>query len=90
MEPGPVVVITGGSAGARRAAARAFAQKGFRVGLLARGLERLEAAGLEVDEPPRVQQSLRGSRHGSQTPPNDHREASGTLRTSRLPERCRS
>ena len=37
-----VVVITGGSAGAGRAAARAFAHKGYHVALLARGRERLE------------------------------------------------
>ena len=36
---GPVVVITGGTAGAGRAAAVAFAQKGHQVGLLARGVE---------------------------------------------------
>ena len=37
-----VVVITGGSAGIGRAAARAFADKGYAVGLIARGTERLE------------------------------------------------
>ncbi len=42
-------MITGGSAGAGRAAARAFAQKGLQVGLLARGLERLEATRAEVE-----------------------------------------
>ena len=49
MKPGPVVVITGGSAGAGRAAARAFAHNGFQVGLLARGVERLEATRAEVE-----------------------------------------
>jgi NAD(P)-dependent dehydrogenase (short-subunit alcohol dehydrogenase family) len=44
-----VVVITGGSAGAGRAAARAFAHRGYHVGLLARGVERLEAAAREVE-----------------------------------------
>ena len=38
---GEVVVITGASAGLGRAAARAFAQLGARVGLLARGKDRL-------------------------------------------------
>lgn len=41
---GKVVVITGASAGVGRAAARAFAAQGARLGLLARGVERLEAA----------------------------------------------
>jgi len=44
-----VVVITGGSAGAGRAAARAFAHQGSHVALLARGRERLEAARREVE-----------------------------------------
>ena len=44
-----VVVITGGSAGAGRAAARAFAHHGYQVALLARGVERLEAAASEVE-----------------------------------------
>ena len=43
------MVITGGSAGVGRAAARAFAHKGAHVGLLARGQERLEAARREVE-----------------------------------------
>ena len=43
-----VVVITGGSAGIGRAAARAFAAKGFSVGLIARGAGRLEAARAEL------------------------------------------
>lgn len=43
-----VVVITGGSAGIGRAAARAFAAKGYSIGLIARGTERLEAARAEI------------------------------------------
>ena len=39
-----VVVITGGSAGIGRAAAEAFAARGYAVGLIARGAERLDAA----------------------------------------------
>ncbi len=46
---GRVVVITGGSAGIGRAAARAFATKGYSVGLIARGPERLEAARAEFE-----------------------------------------
>lgn len=49
MKAGTVVVITGGSAGAGRAAALAFARKGCHVGVLARGVERLEATRREVD-----------------------------------------
>jgi short-subunit dehydrogenase len=45
-----VVVITGASAGVGRAAAREFAQKGARVGLIARGLEGLQAVTKEVQE----------------------------------------
>ena len=44
-----VVVITGGSAGLGRAAARAFAHKGAHVALLARGEERLSQAQREVE-----------------------------------------
>ena len=62
MKPGPVVVITGGSAGAGRAAARAFAQKRFQVGLLARGLERLG-----ISQPKRSP-SPRGSRSDRRVP----------------------
>lgn len=43
------VVITGASAGLGRAAARAFAARGCRVALLARGVERLRAAAEEVE-----------------------------------------
>ena len=49
MTDRPVVVITGGSAGVGRAAARAFAHKGSHVAVLARGEERLDAVRLEVE-----------------------------------------
>jgi NAD(P)-dependent dehydrogenase (short-subunit alcohol dehydrogenase family) len=45
-----VVVITGASAGVGRAAARRFAAKKARIGLLARGREGLQAAAREVEE----------------------------------------
>jgi NAD(P)-dependent dehydrogenase (short-subunit alcohol dehydrogenase family) len=44
----PIVVITGASAGIGRATARTFARHGWRVALVARGLEGLEAARTEV------------------------------------------
>lgn len=44
-----VVVITGASAGVGRATARAFAKRGARIGLVARGKERLEATRREVE-----------------------------------------
>ncbi|MGI4940105.1 MAG: SDR family oxidoreductase [Janthinobacterium lividum] len=44
-----VVVVTGGSAGIGRAAAIAFARKGYSVGLIARGAERLNEARLELE-----------------------------------------
>jgi short-subunit dehydrogenase len=44
-----VVVITGASAGVGRATARAFARRGARIGLLARGLAGLECARHEVE-----------------------------------------
>jgi short-subunit dehydrogenase len=47
--PHKTLVITGASAGIGRAAARAFAARGDRVGLIARGTERLEAACREVE-----------------------------------------
>ena len=47
---GPVVVITGASAGVGRATAREYAKLGARIGLLARGKDGLEAARREVDE----------------------------------------
>jgi len=45
-----VVVITGASAGVGRATARRFAEEGARIGLIARGQERLEAAAREIEE----------------------------------------
>jgi len=44
-----VVAITGASAGVGRAAARAFARRGWDVALLARGVDGLEAAMAEVE-----------------------------------------
>jgi len=46
--PGEVVVITGASAGVGRATAREFAKRGARIGLVARGLEGLNATRIEV------------------------------------------
>ena len=43
------VVITGASAGVGRAASRAFAEKGARLGLIARGQGRLEETKEEVE-----------------------------------------
>jgi short-subunit dehydrogenase len=49
-QPEPqVVVITGASAGVGRATARAFARRGARIALLARGLDGLEGARREVE-----------------------------------------
>jgi len=48
MNP-PVVVITGASAGVGRATAREFARHGWRVALLARGVDGLDAAKSEVE-----------------------------------------
>ncbi len=45
----PVVVITGASAGVGRATAVAFAQRGFNVGLIARGADGLEGARRDVE-----------------------------------------
>lgn len=45
-----VVVVTGASAGVGRATARAFGGRGDCVGLLARGVERLERAKAEIEE----------------------------------------
>jgi NAD(P)-dependent dehydrogenase (short-subunit alcohol dehydrogenase family) len=44
-----VVVVSGGSLGVGRAAARAFAGRGYDVGLLARAAESLDAAAADVD-----------------------------------------
>jgi NADP-dependent 3-hydroxy acid dehydrogenase YdfG len=44
LERPPVVVVTGASAGIGRATAFAFAERGYAVGLIARGRERLESA----------------------------------------------
>jgi len=48
MPEAKVVVVTGASAGVGRACVRAFAAKGYDVGLVARGGEGLEAAAKEV------------------------------------------
>ena len=44
-----VVVVTGASAGIGRATVRAFARKGWDIALLARGVDRLEAARHEIE-----------------------------------------
>jgi NADP-dependent 3-hydroxy acid dehydrogenase YdfG len=44
-----VVVITGASAGVGRATVREFARRGARLGLIARGRDRLEATAREVE-----------------------------------------
>ena len=50
MSTSDVVVITGASAGVGRATAWAFAKRGARIGLLARGQEGLDAACRDVQE----------------------------------------
>lgn len=50
MKQAQVVVVTGASAGIGRAAAREFAAHGWRVALLARGTDGLEAARAEVEQ----------------------------------------
>ncbi|HSE43498.1 MAG TPA: SDR family NAD(P)-dependent oxidoreductase [Acidobacteriota bacterium] len=45
-----VVVITGASAGVGRATAQAYARRGARIGLLARGMDGLQATAKEVHE----------------------------------------
>ncbi len=47
---GPVVVVTGSSAGVGRAVAVAFGREGWRVALIARGRERLASAAREVEQ----------------------------------------
>jgi short-subunit dehydrogenase len=47
---GEVVVVTGASAGVGRAVVREFAKRGTKIGLIARGKNRLEAAQREVKE----------------------------------------
>lgn len=47
---GKVVVVTGASAGVGRAVVAEFARQGAHIGLIARGLRRLEAAKHEVEE----------------------------------------
>src|SRR5215211_5014504 len=47
---GNVVAITGASAGVGRATARHFAKSGARLGLIARGIERLEDTKAEVEQ----------------------------------------
>jgi NAD(P)-dependent dehydrogenase (short-subunit alcohol dehydrogenase family) len=45
-----VILVTGASAGVGRAVVRRFARDGARLGLIARGRERLEAAAAEVEQ----------------------------------------
>jgi NAD(P)-dependent dehydrogenase (short-subunit alcohol dehydrogenase family) len=49
MNKSEVVVITGASAGVGRATARAFAQRGAKIGLLARGRDGLEGARRDIE-----------------------------------------
>jgi short-subunit dehydrogenase len=46
----PTVVVTGASAGVGRAVVRHFASRGAKIGLLARGIDGLEAARREVEQ----------------------------------------
>lgn len=50
LEHKGVVVITGASAGVGRACVRAFADKGYDIALIARGIEGLEGARKEVED----------------------------------------
>jgi NADP-dependent 3-hydroxy acid dehydrogenase YdfG len=45
-----IVVVTGASAGVGRAVALAFAQSGWKVGLLARGREGLDSVKAEIEQ----------------------------------------
>jgi NAD(P)-dependent dehydrogenase (short-subunit alcohol dehydrogenase family) len=49
MDKAEVVVITGASAGVGRATARAFARRGAKIGLIARGRDGLEGARREIE-----------------------------------------
>ena len=49
MRDGPIAVVTGASAGIGRATARLFARKGWRVALVARGMDGLEGAKREIE-----------------------------------------
>ena len=49
MSAAETVVVTGAAAGVGRATARAFGHRGARVGLLARGVDDLNAAATEID-----------------------------------------
>lgn len=51
MQDRPVVVITGGTAGVGRALARAYAHRGWRVAVLARGQAGLAATAADVAVP---------------------------------------
>lgn len=50
MSRSEVVVVTGASAGVGRAVVRAFAKRGAKIGLIARGIDGLEAAAREVHD----------------------------------------
>ncbi len=50
MKRSEVVVVTGASAGVGRAIVRRFAREGARIGLIARGLDRLETTRAEVEQ----------------------------------------
>ena len=50
ITPGLVVVVTGGSAGVGRATVRAFARRGARVAVLARGADGLAAAARDIEQ----------------------------------------
>ncbi len=49
MPPSPVILVSGASSGIGAATARLFAQKGFRVVLAARRMERLQALAQEIE-----------------------------------------